>query len=60
VKNAEGTVSYKSSNSRYVTVSKGKVNVKKGTPKGAYKITVTAMGNKNYKTAFKIVTITVK
>jgi hypothetical protein len=59
VKNAQGTVSYRSS-SRYVTVSKGKVTVKKGTPKGTYRITVTAMGNKNYKAGSKTATITVK
>jgi hypothetical protein len=60
VKKAEGMVSYKSSNSKYITVSKGKVTVKKGTPKGTYKITVTAMGSKNYKSGSKTVTITVK
>jgi hypothetical protein len=57
---AQGTVSYKSSNTKYVTVSKGKVTVKKGTPKGTYKITVTAKGSGNYKSGSKTVTITVK
>jgi hypothetical protein len=60
VKNAKGTVSYKSSKTKYVTVSKGKVTVKKGTPKGTYKVTVTAKGNSNYKSGSKKVTITVK
>jgi hypothetical protein len=57
---AQGTVSYKSSNTKYVTVSKGKVTVKKGTPKGTYKITVTAKGNGTYNSGSKTVTITVK
>jgi hypothetical protein len=60
VSKAQGTVSYKSSKTKYVTVSKGKVTVKKGTPKGTYKITVTAKGNGNYKSGSKNVTITVK
>jgi hypothetical protein len=61
VKKAQGTVSYKSSKKKYVTVSsKGKVTVKKKTPKGIYKITITAKGNKNYKSGSKTVTITVK
>jgi hypothetical protein len=60
VSKAQGTVSYKSSNTKYVTVSKGKVTVKKGTPKGTYKVTVTAKGNGNYKSGSKTVTITVK
>jgi hypothetical protein len=57
---AQGTVSYKSNNTKYVTVSKGKVTVKKGTPKGTYKITVTAKGNGTYNSGSKTVTITVK
>jgi hypothetical protein len=61
VKKAQGTVSYKSSKKKYVTVSsKGKVTVKKKTPKGTYKITITAKGNKNYKSGSKTVIITVK
>jgi hypothetical protein len=60
VSKAQGTVSYKSNNTKYVTVSKGKVTVKKGTPKGTYKITVTAKGNGTYNSGSKTVTITVK
>jgi hypothetical protein len=60
VSKAQGTVSYKSSKTKYVTVSKDKVTVKKGTPKGTYKVTVTAKGNKNYNSGSKNVTITVK
>jgi hypothetical protein len=57
---AQGTVSYKSSNTKYVTVSKGKVTIKKGTPKGTYTVTVTAKGNGTYNSSSKTVTITVK
>lgn len=58
---AQGKVSYKSSNSQYVTVSaKGKVTVKKGTPKGKYKITVTAKGKGIYGKKSKSLTVTVK
>jgi hypothetical protein len=61
VSKAQGTVSYKSSNTKYVTVSKkGVVTLKKGTPKGSYKITVTAKGNSLYNSGSKTVTITVK
>lgn len=60
IKGAEGEVSLKSA-SKYVTLSKEKVNaksggkikvkitVRKGTPKGSYKITVRAKETKNYK-----------
>lgn len=60
VSKAQGTVSYKSSNTKYVTVKTGKVTIKKGTPKGTYKIIVTAKGNANYNSSVKYVTIIVK
>lgn len=59
--NAQGKVTYKSSNKKYVTVSdKGKVKIAKKTPKGKYKITVTAAGKGIYSSGSKTVTITVK
>ena len=55
---AKTTLSYKSSNTKYVTVNKkGEVTIKKGTPKGTYKITVKAAKNAGYKEATKAVTI---
>lgn len=51
-KNAKGTVTYSGSSNcnKYITVSsKGKVTVKKGTPKGTYKIAVKAKGTSTYK-----------
>ncbi|MDY3920475.1 MAG: hypothetical protein SOZ59_16020 [Candidatus Limivivens sp.] len=58
---AKTKLSYKSSKTKYITVtSKGKVTVKKGTPKGNYKITVTAAAGRNYKEATKTVKIAVK
>lgn len=61
VTKAQGKVSYKSSKPKYVTVSaKGKVTIKKGTPKGKYKITVTAKGKGIYNKKSKTITITVK
>ena len=55
---AKTTLSYKSSNTKYVTVNKkGEVTIKKGTPKGTYKITVKAAKNAEYKEATKTVTI---
>ena len=61
VTKAQGKVSYKSSKPKYVTVSaKGKVTIKKGTPKGKYKITVTAKGKGIYNKKSKPITITVK
>lgn len=57
----QGSLSFTSSNKKYVTVtSKGKITIKKGTKKGKYKVTVTAKGNKNYKAVTKTVTIAVK
>lgn len=61
-KNAKGTVTYvKSSNCKnYITVtSKGKVTLKKGTPKGTYKITVKASGTSTYLSKSLNVTIKV-
>lgn len=61
VKKAKGKVTYKSSNKKYVKVtSKGKVTVKKKTPKGTYKITVRARGNKKYKSGSRTIKIKVK
>jgi hypothetical protein len=58
---AKTTCTYVSSNNKYVTVtSDGKVTVKKGTPKGTYKVTITAAASANYKKATKIIKITVK
>lgn len=55
---AKTTLSYKSSNAKYVTVNKkGEVTIKKGTPKGTYKITVKATKTAGYKEATKTVTI---
>ena len=72
-KKAQGTTTYtikKVSKAKYkkkFTINKktGKITVKKGTPKGTYKLTVTskAAGNKNYKkssTKTAVVTIKVK
>ena len=57
---AKTSLSYKSSNTKYVTVSKkGTVTVKKGTPKGTYKVTVTAAKSANYKAATKVIKIKV-
>ena len=65
VSKAQGTVTYtKASGKKYFSVNKknGKITVKKGTPKGTYKvkIKVTAAGNSNYKSGNKTVTITIK
>ena len=61
VTKAQGKVSYKSSNSKYVKVSgKDKVTVKKGCPKGTYKITVTAKGKGIYNKKSKTLTVRVK
>lgn len=55
---AKTSLSYKSSNTKYITVSKkGTVTVKKGTPKGTYKVTVTAAKSANYKAATKVIKI---
>jgi hypothetical protein len=59
---AKTTVTYKSLNTKYVTVDKkGKVTVKKNAKKGTYKVTVSAAASANYnKAAAKTVTIKVK
>lgn len=59
VSKAQGKVTYKSSN-KYVTVSSGKITVKKKAPKQKYTITVTVAGNSLYKSGSKTITITVK
>ena len=57
---AKTSLKYKSSNKKYVTVTnKGKVTVKKNTPKGLYKIFITASSNAYYNQATKTVYIKV-
>ncbi|MBR6393124.1 MAG: InlB B-repeat-containing protein, partial [Eubacterium sp.] len=64
VRNAQGAVTYKKTKgNKKITVAKnGKITVKKGLKKGAYKvkIKVTAAGNSNYNKATKTVTVTIK
>ena len=63
VKKAKGKVSYSRSKNcgKYITVTKkGKVTVKKGTPKGTYTITVKAAGKGVYAKKTIKVKITVK
>lgn len=49
------------SGAKYISVTKaGKVTIKKGTPKGNYKITITAKATSTYAKATKTVTIKVK
>ncbi len=61
VTGAKGTVSYKSSNTKYVTVNKnGKVTVKKGAKKGTYKVTVKAAKASDKNVNYKASTITVQ
>ncbi|MBR0412696.1 MAG: InlB B-repeat-containing protein [Eubacterium sp.] len=64
VSNAQGKVTYKKANgNKNITVSSaGKVTVKKGLGRGTYnvKVKVTAAGNNTYKSATKIVTVTIK
>ena len=64
VSNAQGAVTYaKASGNKKITVAKnGKITVKKGLKKGAYKvkIKVTAAGNDEYNAAVKTVTVTIK
>ncbi len=57
--NYKGTLSKRSS-SKYIYFSNGACYVKKGTPKGTYKVIVSASGNKNYKMQQKTVKITIK
>ena len=67
VKKAVGTVKYKSASAKAVAKhfkvnsKNGKVTAKKGTKKGSYevKLTITAKGNKNYKSASKTLTVNV-
>lgn len=61
VSKAQGKVTYSGSKSKYVKVSsKGDITVKKGTPKGTYRITVKAAGNSMYAAGTKTVTVKVK
>ena len=56
--NEKGTVSFKSE-SKYIGISGGKITVKRGTPKGTYRIKVTALGNTNYYSTTKTIRIIV-
>lgn len=56
---AKSSLSYSKSSS-HLSVSGGKVKVKKGTPKGTYTVTIKAKGTKNVKAASKKITIKVK
>lgn len=60
VNDVKGSVSYESSDSRYVTVSNGVAYIKGGIPAGVYEIYVTASGDENYKAASKTITISVR
>lgn len=59
---AKTSLTYKATvGSKYLSVDKkGKVTVKKGTPKGTYRIAVTAKGSSKYLRAVKQIIITVK
>lgn len=57
--NYKGTLSKRSS-SKYIYFSNGACYVKKGTPKGTYRVIVSASGNKNYKMQERTVKITIK
>ena len=60
VSKAQGTVTYKTSNKKVTVNKKGALVVKKGLKKAVtVKVTVTAKGNKNYKSAKKVVSIKV-
>ena len=56
---AKTKLSY-SSSSKYVKVSKGKIHVKKGTPKGTYTVTIKAASSKNFKEATRKIKVKVK
>lgn len=56
---AKNKLSYKSGSKRLSVSSKGTVTVKKGTPKGTYKVTVSAAKSTNYKAASKTITVKV-
>ena len=65
IKQAKGKVSFKKSSGNKkiaVNTTNGKLTVKKGLTKGAYKVKVriTAKGTKNYKQLAKVATVTVK
>lgn len=65
IKNAKGSVSFrKVSGNKKITITKaGKITVEKGLKKGktySFKVTVTANGDKNYKSGSKTVTVKVK
>ena len=56
---AKTSLSYSESSS-HLSISGGKVKVKKGTPKGTYKIKIKAKETKSYKSASKTIKIVVK
>lgn len=56
---AKNKLTYKAGSKRLSVSSKGTVTVKKGTPKGTYKVTVHAAKSRNYKAASKTVTVKV-
>ena len=56
---AKNKLTYKAGSKRLSVSSKGTVTVKKGTPKGTYKVTVNATKSRNYKAASKTVTVKV-
>mgnify|MGYP004676470059 CR=1 FL=1 len=65
VKKSKGKVTYsKASKSSRLILNKttGKITVKKGTKRGTYKlkVKVSAAGNSNYKSRYKIVTVTIR
>ncbi len=64
VKNAQGKVTYsvnkKATSAKIKVTAKGVVTVPKKCKKGTYKITVSAKGNKNYKSGKVVYTIVVK
>lgn len=57
VKKGKGTITYKVSNSKYMSMKGNVLTFKKGTPAGTYKVTVKAAGTEAYKAASKSVTI---
>ena len=58
---AHGNLTYTSQNTKYVKVtSNGKVTLKKGTPKGTYKIKVAAKKDGDYSSSYKMFKIVVK
>lgn len=57
--NARGSLSWKSG-SKYVSVTNGRITVRKGTPRGTWKVSVKASGTGNYKPAAAAIRIIVR